>query len=63
MNVRITVVLKDELVKEAKKATGVKEKTVLIHLGLQALIQRAAFKRLIVNGSSDSKASSGRRRR
>ncbi|MGE4231922.1 MAG: type II toxin-antitoxin system VapB family antitoxin [Bacteriovoracia bacterium] len=63
MHMRTTVILKDELVEAAKKATGVKEKTALIHLGLQALIQRAAFRRLIEAGGKDPRAKAGRRRR
>lgn len=63
MHMRTTLNLKDSLVEQAKKATGVKEKTALVHLGLQALIQRAAFKRLIGAGGIDPKAKAGRRRR
>ncbi len=36
----------DKLYEEAAKATGVTEKTQLIHMGLKALIQEAAYKRL-----------------
>ena len=60
---RTTLILKDSLVEQAKKATGVKEKTALVHLGLQALIQRAAFKRLIKAAGTDPKAKVPRRRR
>mgnify|MGYP001603792417 FL=1 len=60
---RTTIILKDDLVERARAATGIKEKTALIHLGLQALIQRSAYKRLIKAGGTDRKAKSGRRRR
>jgi Arc/MetJ family transcription regulator len=37
---RTTLNLDDDLLAEAQRTTGVKEKTRLLHLGLQALIQR-----------------------
>lgn len=43
--------------------TGIKEKTALIHAGLQALIEKKACERLIALGGSDPKATAGRRRR
>mgnify|MGYP001569796230 CR=1 FL=1 len=43
---RTTLNMDEELYKEAVKATGVTEKTQLIHMGLKALIQEAAYKRL-----------------
>lgn len=60
---RTTVILREDLIDQARKATGIKEKTTLIHLGLQALIQRAAYQRLINAGGSDPKAKAGRRTR
>lgn len=63
MHMRTTLILKDDLIQQAKRATGIKEKTALVHLGLQALIERAAFKRLIEAGGIDPKAKAGRRRR
>jgi hypothetical protein len=49
---RTTVILKDELIKKAREATGITEKTALIHKGLEALIQQAAIDRLIKLGGS-----------
>lgn len=43
---RSTLNLKDDLYEEASRATGVKEKTKLIHMGLEALIREQAQKRL-----------------
>ena len=43
---RTTINLNDELVAKAQVCTGIKEKTRLIHLGLEALIQREAALRL-----------------
>ena len=39
--------LQDDLLKQAMEATGLSEKTALIHLGLRELIQKAARERLI----------------
>ncbi len=44
---RTTVILKDEVLKQAAEMTGIKEKTALIHAGLQALIEKKARERLI----------------
>lgn len=43
---RTTVTLDDELLKEAERLTGVKERSALIRAGLVALIQREAARRL-----------------
>ncbi len=43
---RTTLILDDELVEKASKLTGVKEKTKLLHLGLEALIHRESGRRL-----------------
>lgn len=42
---RTTLNLDDELIARARLSTGVKEKTRLLHLGLEALIQREAARR------------------
>lgn len=42
---RTTLNLDDELLEQARKSTGVKEKTRLLHLGLEALIQREGRRR------------------
>lgn len=60
---RTTINLDDDLVARARDFTGVKEKTRLIHLGLEALIQREAALRLAALGGSAPKAKAGRRRR
>jgi len=46
MHMRTTLNLNKELYKKAVDATGVREKTKLIHLGLNSLIREAALKRL-----------------
>lgn len=60
---RTTVILKDELVKKAMEVTNIKEKTALIHAGLEALIALHARQRLIALGGSDHKAKAGTRRK
>ncbi len=60
---RTTLILKEDILKKAQEATGIMEKTALIHKGLEALIRQAAIERLIKIGGTDSKATAGRRRR
>jgi Arc/MetJ family transcription regulator len=60
---KTTMNLRDELVKEAMAATGIREKTALVHLGLEELVQRAARERLIKMGGSDPSAKLPPRRR
>lgn len=43
---RTTLNLNDDLLTEAQRITGVKERTALIHKGLQALIERESARRL-----------------
>ena len=63
MHMRTTLILRDDVVKEAAALTGIKEKTALVHAGLQALIEKKARERLIALGGSDPKARPPRRRR
>jgi Arc/MetJ family transcription regulator len=60
---RTTINLNDELVARAQVFTGIKEKTRLIHLGLEALIQREAALRLAALGGTAPDAKPGRRKR
>jgi Arc/MetJ family transcription regulator len=60
---RTTIILKDDLVKKASSATGITEKTALIHKGLEALIERAAVERLIKLGGSAPRIKTSPRRR
>jgi Arc/MetJ family transcription regulator len=63
MHMRTTLIIKDDLLKSAQEATGIQEKTALIHRGLELLIQKAATERLQRLGASDAKASVGPRKR
>ncbi|MBI3541278.1 MAG: type II toxin-antitoxin system VapB family antitoxin [Deltaproteobacteria bacterium] len=60
---RTTLNLEESLYHEAVKATGVQEKTRLIHMGLQTLIQEAARRRLArLYGSSHAAKAPSRRK-
>jgi Arc/MetJ family transcription regulator len=43
---RTTVDLQDELVENARRLTGISEKTALLHAGLKLLIERESARRL-----------------
>jgi Arc/MetJ family transcription regulator len=60
---RTTIVLRDDLVEKARKATGIEEKTALIHAGLQALVDREKERRLAALGGSEPELRTPRRRR
>lgn len=50
---RTTVNLDDQLLIEAQRITGMKERTTLIHEGLRALIERESARRLARLGGSE----------
>lgn len=60
---KTSILLRDDTLREAIAATGVKEKTALIHMGLEELINKAARERLKRLGGLAPKAAAGRRRR
>jgi Arc/MetJ family transcription regulator len=60
---RTTLNIDDDLLASAKKFTGETEKTKLVRLGLHALIEREAAKRLARMGASMPKLKSPPRRR
>jgi len=60
---RTTLNIDDVLLKQAASLTGVKEKTALVQLGLQALIASASARRLVDLGGTEPKAVSITRRR
>jgi hypothetical protein len=49
---RTTLNLRDDLVEAARSATGIVEKTALVHEGLQALVDRERARRLAALGGS-----------
>ncbi len=60
---RTTLNIEDELITTASKLTGVKEKTSLVRLGLEALISRESSKRLAILGGTEKELNSIPRRR
>ena len=52
---RTTLNIEDELLVKAAKLTGIKEKTSLVRLGLEALIARESNKRLAKLGGTEKK--------
>jgi len=60
---RTTLNIEDRLIDQASKLTGVKEKTSLVRLGLEALISRESSRRLAKLGGTEKKLKAIRRRR
>ena len=60
---RTTINIEDSLIEKASKLTGIKEKTSLVKLGLEALIARESSKRLAKLGGSEIGLSSVPRRK
>jgi Arc/MetJ family transcription regulator len=60
---RTTINLDEELLDEAQRLTGTKERTALIHEGLRALIERESARRLARLGGSEPRLRPIRRRR
>ena len=52
---RTTINLDDELLDQARRITGVEGRTVLIHEGLRALIERESARRLTRLGGSEER--------
>jgi len=62
-HMRTTLNIEDTLIKKASKLTGVKEKTSLVRLGLEALIAIESAKRLAKLGKTENKLKRIPRRR
>ena len=60
---RTTIILKDDLINKAMELTEIREKTALIHLGLEALIEKKSRERLIALGGTEHRLTRPRRRR
>ncbi len=60
---RTTLNIEDKLIDKASKLTGVKEKTSLVRLGLEALISRESSRRLARLGGTEKRLRAIRRRR
>ena len=60
---RTTLIIEDNLIEKASRLTGVKEKTSLVRLGLEALIARESGRRLAKLGGTEKRLEIPRRRR
>lgn len=60
---RTTLIIDDDLLRQAREYTGIEEKTALIHTALRELIGREAAKRLAALGGSMPGYRPGRRHR
>jgi Arc/MetJ family transcription regulator len=60
---RTTLNIEEGLLEKAVKLTGIKEKTALVRLGLEALIARESSKRLAKLGGTEKKLDMIPRRR
>ena len=60
---RTTLNLDETLLSEAKRLTGIEERTGLIHEGLRALIARESARRLAALGGTEPRARAIPRRR
>lgn len=63
MHMRTTLNIDKDILKRASELTGVKEKTSLVKLGLEALIARESSKRLAELGGTERDLHPIRRRR
>lgn len=60
---KTTMNLDDDLVEEAMRSTGIRQKTALLHEGLRALIARDAVRKLAAMRGAFPNAKAPRRRR
>ncbi|MCG3115539.1 MAG: type II toxin-antitoxin system VapB family antitoxin [Candidatus Manganitrophus sp. SA1] len=60
---RTTLNIEDNLLDKASKLTGIKEKTSLVRLGLEALIAKESSKKLAELGGTEKKLKSIPRRK
>ena len=60
---RTTLNLNSDLLQQAARLTGVKEKTALVHMGLEALIALESAKRLATLGGTEKQLKPTPRRR
>lgn len=52
MHMRTTLIIDDNLLEQARKLSGLQEKTAVLHAGLEALIARESARRLAALGGS-----------
>jgi Arc/MetJ family transcription regulator len=63
MHMRTTLNIDDDLLQKARRLTGIKEKTSLVRLGLEALISIESARRLAKLGGTEKRLRPVRRRR
>ncbi len=63
MHMRTTLNIDDALLAKAKRLSGLKEKTAIVHAGLEALVERESARRLAALGGTEKDLRSVRRRR
>ena len=63
MRMRTTLDLDEALVAEARRLSGIEQKTALLHAALRALVERESARRLAALGGSEKRLRSARRRR
>jgi Arc/MetJ family transcription regulator len=63
MHMRTTLNIDDRLLTEARRLSGLKAKTAVLHAGLEALIARESAKRLATLGGQERRLKSVPRRR
>ena len=60
---RTTIIIDDDLLEKASRLTGIKEKTSLVRIGLEALIALESSKRLAKLGGTEKDLQNIKRRR
>ncbi len=63
MHMRTTLNLDDALLDQARRLTGIDQKTALLHAGLEALIARESARRLAALGGTEPGITAPPRRR
>jgi len=63
MHMRNTLIIDDKLLVKAQALSGLREKTAVVHAGLEALIARESARRLAALGASEPGVGQPRRRR
>lgn len=63
MHMRTTLILDDALVEKARALTGIREKTAIVHAGIEALIARESARRLAALGGTEPRLRAIPRRR
>jgi len=63
MHMRTTLNIDDKILENASRLTGIKEKTALVRIGLEALIARESSKRLSRLGGTEKELRTISRRR